>query len=608
MSARLATAILCLLAAFACGEAAADKAAGPAPGAELDRAAGSLAAAVTGKVTAGREKTKTAVAPFAIGGKRDTPLGTELAGRTALALETRGKGKIQIFGHEALTAKLEPDEEPTDDRIKDAARQLGADVLIEAQIIRQDDCYEVLLKAYRVDDLYLLAAAKEKIKRSEAIDALLEKPVRSAEDEVDVSVEGADSEIRMGDAAYRNADYEKALSHYLKTAENTDKAGVIYRTAFILQNVEKDYPRAQKFYERLIEQRPGLAEARNNLGNVLRARGDAEGARKRFEEAIQLAPRDAAPHYNLALLLHDAGKMPEALAEFRKAAEMDPQNASAFNNQGEILLETGDMAGAYAAFERTVKLRPAHVNAWTRMAEIALERGESGEAEKVLKQALGKDPLNSRLIMLSARQKLCAGKADDAARECQKLSDAFKSTAEGNCLQALALARKGEFQKAHELLDGAAQERGGLRLVCGARPAIFLAEGKTKEALAAAAEARAVQPPIAFAAWRESALVYLLEGRVRGEETARKALADSTDETEKRLLKCLLDGREPDGVKLRSQAEVCRTELSLAISAGGGNDTASRDLRLKNCLKTTAADLPEHLIATAMIAPSQTPQ
>lgn len=84
--------------------------------------------------------------------------------------------------------------------------------------------------------------------------------------------------------------------------------------------------------QRAVEIRPGLVEARIELGNVWFVRGDLDRAREEYARGITDAAGDIRPeppwlahaHYNLGILHLQQGRRSEAERELRRSLELDP--------------------------------------------------------------------------------------------------------------------------------------------------------------------------------------------------------------------------------------------------------------------------------------------
>ena len=119
-------------------------------------------------------------------------------------------------------------------------------------------------------------------------------------------------------------------------------------------------------YERALRLNPGYAEARNNLGNVLKDRDKLDEAAACYQRALELKPDYALAHYNLGLLWQDRGHLDDAVTCYRHALRWDPAYSEAHNNLGNALKDQGALDEAVASFRKALELKPddhaAHSN------------------------------------------------------------------------------------------------------------------------------------------------------------------------------------------------------------------------------------------------------
>ena len=101
-------------------------------------------------------------------------------------------------------------------------------------------------------------------------------------------------------------------------------------------------------FEQALALAPDLAEAHNNLGNVLKDQGKLDEAAAQFEQAVALKPDLAEAHNNLGNILREQGKLDQALARFEQALALKPDLAEAHNNLGNALKQQGKFDEALA--------------------------------------------------------------------------------------------------------------------------------------------------------------------------------------------------------------------------------------------------------------------
>ncbi len=128
---------------------------------------------------------------------------------------------------------------------------------------------------------------------------------------------------------------------------------------------------AEATYRRALAERPDLAEAHFNLGNVLRGLGRLEAAEERFRVAIERDAMLAEAWYNLADLLEETDRLDEAAAALRRAVDIDPSYADAHFNLAHCLLALGHRDRAATHWRAYLALDPS--SEWARIARDHLE-------------------------------------------------------------------------------------------------------------------------------------------------------------------------------------------------------------------------------------------
>eukprot|EP00614_Pseudopedinella_elastica_P028952 CAMPEP_0172627400 /NCGR_PEP_ID=MMETSP1068-20121228/156011_1 /TAXON_ID=35684 /ORGANISM="Pseudopedinella elastica, Strain CCMP716" /LENGTH=212 /DNA_ID=CAMNT_0013437269 /DNA_START=37 /DNA_END=672 /DNA_ORIENTATION=+ len=88
---------------------------------------------------------------------------------------------------------------------------------------------------------------------------------------------------------------------------------------------------------RLAIKREPSAQAFNNLGNVLQAKGELDEAEDAYRKAIDLDPDYASAHTNLGVALHNKGDLTGAEDATRRAIDLDPSNPHAHGTLAAVL-------------------------------------------------------------------------------------------------------------------------------------------------------------------------------------------------------------------------------------------------------------------------------
>jgi len=102
--------------------------------------------------------------------------------------------------------------------------------------------------------------------------------------------------------------------------------------------------------------------AYNNLGSVLKAKGDLIGAKAAYEAALTAEPDFAIGHYNLGMTLKAIGKPLEAIAAYQRALDLKPDYAEAYQNLAVTLLKLGRVSESLTTFNRAIDLHEQQQN------------------------------------------------------------------------------------------------------------------------------------------------------------------------------------------------------------------------------------------------------
>lgn len=219
-------------------------------------------------------------------------------------------------------------------------------------------------------------------------------------------------------------------------------------------------------------------------------------AQSHFERAIQMDERNAAAHAGLADLLMTFGAFYRVLPESElraasrihaaKAIELDPNLSEAHASLGIICSDEYDYAGGEKEFQLALSLNPS--SAWARgcYASLLADLGRTEEALREYELAEQLDPLSSiilssqvgllmvlrmldaaqvqleklgradnfGLLYHNARGNLALARGDEAesAKELDWIAERTPGRHEPSAAYAVLLARKGEGDRARELL------------------------------------------------------------------------------------------------------------------------------------------------------------
>lgn len=156
----------------------------------------------------------------------------------------------------------------------------------------------------------------------------------------------------------------KLLEQGLKSAqalEISQNAAVLYELHYhlgVAYGRLKDQPQAEQHYRSAIEQ-PILERlklgAYNNLGNLLKAKGDLTGAQAAYQTCLTIDPSLAVGHYNLGMTLKAMGQLETAISHYHTAIRLEPNYAEAYQNLGVVLLKLGRVTESLQAFQQAIQ-------------------------------------------------------------------------------------------------------------------------------------------------------------------------------------------------------------------------------------------------------------
>ncbi|MGD9869094.1 MAG: 2OG-Fe(II) oxygenase family protein [Hyphomicrobiales bacterium] len=120
-----------------------------------------------------------------------------------------------------------------------------------------------------------------------------------------------------------------------------------------------DAAEAEKELRNLVAETPGLAEAHNNLGNLLIVKQAYEEALSAYDAALALNPGVAASWINAGNVLDELGRPADALERYAKAIEIQPSLAEAHYFRARARTALGEEAAALADVEECLRRDPA---------------------------------------------------------------------------------------------------------------------------------------------------------------------------------------------------------------------------------------------------------
>ena len=168
---------------------------------------------------------------------------------------------------------------------------------------------------------------------------------------------------------------------------------------------------------------PGSADAHLNLGAaLLRQENDAGGAEAEFRAALMLQPGHAVAHNDLGDILRKRGQLDSAGQEYRAAIRQDPGYAEAHGNLGIVLLRTGQPDSAFDQLRLARALNPDLAPVYVNLGNCFVARGQPDSALSAFWTAIRLQPDRPEAYINLSRLYTVLGKPDSAELVSRMLS------------------------------------------------------------------------------------------------------------------------------------------------------------------------------------------
>lgn len=154
----------------------------------------------------------------------------------------------------------------------------------------------------------------------------------------------------------------------------------------------EDYRDSETLWRATLRRNPDCWMAHNNLGTILRARGQIAEAIAHYRRAIALDPAAANPHYNLANALRTQADDATAVVHYQTAVALEPDNPFYRVNLGNTLSSQRRWEEAIAQYERALTLGPEIPIARLNLGLALAQAGRLDEAIEQLRAVVRQHP------------------------------------------------------------------------------------------------------------------------------------------------------------------------------------------------------------------------
>lgn len=186
--------------------------------------------------------------------------------------------------------------------------------------------------------------------------------------------EEADLHLFLGITLLRLREPQRAEAAVRKAITiNPNHAEARTLLGWIDSEVRGDLEAAIKEYGKVVELRPHLPEAYNNLGVAQKRKGDLAQAVESFNGALKLKPDYSAAVSNRGWVFAEQNRWDDARRDFELALTINPNDDGALYGISQALRETRDYPGAQRALGQLIARSPNFVY-WLEWGRIGLIR------------------------------------------------------------------------------------------------------------------------------------------------------------------------------------------------------------------------------------------
>ena len=136
----------------------------------------------------------------------------------------------------------------------------------------------------------------------------------------------------------------------------------LFNLAFKYQK-KKNFHKAKKLYQEILDLNPNFLEANNNLGLLFQLDKEYDKARECYEKIIKINPRILSAQFNLGLVFQKMEKNEKAKECYKKAIELNPKLLIAYNNLGIVYSNLGEYNLAIESYVDALEIDKEFKNA-----------------------------------------------------------------------------------------------------------------------------------------------------------------------------------------------------------------------------------------------------
>jgi serine/threonine-protein kinase len=318
---------------------------------------------------------------------------------------------ISVLSKTAGAGRIEPGR-----NTHEAARELGATILLEGEIMRAGNTVAVMARLINVETGRVIWGEQYRGDISEVFniqDTVCESIVLALR--VNVSSEARTSLARPATVnldAFEFYSKGRAFLERHDVKENIDFAIQMFEQAL---NLDEDFAIAYA----------GLGEAYWEKYRATHERQWIERAITASDHALILDPSQSQVYVSLGIVYHGTGKIDQAIEQFERAIELQPLNDEALKWLGRCYQRKGDKEKAVAYFEKAIKIRPGYWHNYNLLGECYYIFGCYREAAEQFRRVITFQPDNSKGYDNLGSMYYLLGRYEDAVKMHKKATEIY---------------------------------------------------------------------------------------------------------------------------------------------------------------------------------------
>lgn len=201
------------------------------------------------------------------------------------------------------------------------------------------------------------------------------------------------------------------------------------------------YQSMETYCRAVVAENPHAWTLQNNLGAMLKERGEFDEAIACERQALHDNPRFMEAHNNLANALTAKGRLEEAESELQTALQLNSSNPTVLGNLSDVYFRQGKLGAALAADAEAIKIDRYNPK---RYVEFGLKLAANQQLEKAivcLKNALVLSPRDIAIKIILTRTLIAAGRNEEASVLCGEAWNGAQQIGNKQLIETIASLR-----------------------------------------------------------------------------------------------------------------------------------------------------------------------